>query len=92
MPVTALDRTQEKQIASGSLLTLDNQIDTTTGTVKLKAIFPNKDYVAFPEPVRERAAAGGDPARCDLGADGRDSTQRARALLCTWSSPIRRRR
>jgi membrane fusion protein, multidrug efflux system len=48
MTVTALDRTQEKQIAVGSLLTLDNQIDTTTGTVKLKAIFPNKDSSLFP--------------------------------------------
>jgi membrane fusion protein, multidrug efflux system len=48
MTVTALDRTQEKQIATGSLLTLDNQIDTTTGTVKLKAIFPNKDESLFP--------------------------------------------
>ncbi len=48
MAVTALDRTQEKQIAVGSLLTLDNQIDPTTGTVKLKAIFPNKDSSLFP--------------------------------------------
>ena len=32
----------------GSLLTLDNQIDTTTGTVKLKAIFANKDFALFP--------------------------------------------
>ena len=48
MSVAALDRTQEQQIASGSLLTLDNQIDTTTGTVKLKAIFPNKDNALFP--------------------------------------------
>jgi len=48
MAVTALDRTQEKEIATGSLLTIDNQIDTTTGTVKLKAIFPNKDTSLFP--------------------------------------------
>jgi multidrug efflux system membrane fusion protein len=48
MSVGALDRTQEKQIATGSLLTLDNQIDTTTGTVKLKALFPNNDYSLFP--------------------------------------------
>jgi multidrug efflux system membrane fusion protein len=48
MTVAALDRTQEKQIASGSLLTLDNQIDTTTGTVKLKALFANKDLSLFP--------------------------------------------
>ena len=48
MSVAALDRTQEGQIAAGSLLTLDNQIDTTTGTVKLKALFPNKDSSLFP--------------------------------------------
>jgi membrane fusion protein, multidrug efflux system len=48
MAVDALDRTQETKIATGSLLTLDNQIDTTTGTVKLKAIFPNKDSSLFP--------------------------------------------
>ena len=46
--MTAFDRTQAKQIASGSLLTLDNQIDTTTGTVKLKALFANKDSSLFP--------------------------------------------
>jgi membrane fusion protein, multidrug efflux system len=48
MSVEALDRTQEKEIAAGTLLTLDNQIDTTTGTVKLKAVFPNKDDSLFP--------------------------------------------
>jgi multidrug efflux system membrane fusion protein len=48
MAVDAFDRTQQKKIATGSLLTLDNQIDATTGTVKLKAIFPNKDDSLFP--------------------------------------------
>jgi multidrug efflux system membrane fusion protein len=48
MAVAAMDRTQEKEIATGSLLTIDNQIDPTTGTVKLKAIFPNKDSSLFP--------------------------------------------
>lgn len=48
MQVTALDRTQEQEIATGSLLTVDNQIDPTTGTVKLKAVFPNKDSSLFP--------------------------------------------
>jgi multidrug efflux system membrane fusion protein len=48
MAVAALDRTQEKEIATGSLLTVDNQIDTTTGTVKLKAIFSNRDSELFP--------------------------------------------
>lgn len=48
MKVDALDRAQEKTIATGSLLTLDNQVDPTTGTVKLKAIFDNKDDALFP--------------------------------------------
>ncbi|MGH9746436.1 MAG: efflux RND transporter periplasmic adaptor subunit [Candidatus Acidiferrales bacterium] len=46
--VDALDRAQEKKIAQGTLLTLDNQIDTTTGTVKLRAMFPNTDDALFP--------------------------------------------
>ena len=37
LPVDALDRAQLKKIASGKLSTIDNQIDTTTGTVKLRA-------------------------------------------------------
>ncbi len=48
MTVDALGRAQETEIATGSLLTLDNQIDTGTGTVKLKAIFPNEDDSLFP--------------------------------------------
>jgi membrane fusion protein, multidrug efflux system len=48
LKVDALDRTQLKTLSSGSLLTLDNQVDTTTGTVKLKAIFDNKDIALFP--------------------------------------------
>jgi multidrug efflux system membrane fusion protein len=48
LSVDALDRDQQKQIAHGSLLTLDNQIDNTTGTVKLKANFANRDNKLFP--------------------------------------------
>src|SRR6202167_5300823 len=47
MAVDAFDRDQQKKLASGSLLTLDNQIDATTGTLKLKAIFPNQDDSLF---------------------------------------------
>src|SRR5438552_11944689 len=43
LPVDAYDRAALKKIASGSLLTLDNQIDTTTGTVKARASFDNRD-------------------------------------------------
>ncbi len=48
MPVDAFTRDQTTKLASGSLLTLDNQIDQTTGTVKLKAIFQNQDLGLFP--------------------------------------------
>jgi multidrug efflux system membrane fusion protein len=44
----AFDRSDTQHIASGQLLTADNQIDTTTGTNKLKAVFPNTDEVLFP--------------------------------------------
>jgi multidrug efflux system membrane fusion protein len=46
--VEAWDRDQKVKLATGKLLTLDNQIDTTTGTVKLKAEFPNTDLALFP--------------------------------------------
>jgi multidrug efflux system membrane fusion protein len=48
LSVDVFDRTALKKIASGELLTLDNQIDTTTGTVKGRAIFDNKDDALFP--------------------------------------------
>jgi len=48
IPVAAYDRQQKRLLASGSLLTVDNQIDTTTGTVKLKAQFRNEDSALFP--------------------------------------------
>ncbi len=47
-PVEVYDREQSKKLGSGSLLTIDNQIDSNTGTVKLKAMFENKDQQLFP--------------------------------------------
>src|ERR1035437_160070 len=48
LPVEAWDRSQTAKIKSGKLLTIDNQIDSTTGTVKLRALFDNKDGALFP--------------------------------------------
>ena len=48
LPVDAYDRGDTQKLASGVLLTADNQIDTTTGTAKLKAVFDNKDQALFP--------------------------------------------
>jgi multidrug efflux system membrane fusion protein len=47
-PVEAWDREQKELLARGTLVTTDNQIDVTTGTIKLKAQFPNKESRLFP--------------------------------------------
>jgi multidrug efflux system membrane fusion protein len=44
----AYDRTNSAKLADGQVLTVDNQIDVTTGTVKLRALFDNKDNMLFP--------------------------------------------
>jgi membrane fusion protein, multidrug efflux system len=49
LPVTAYDRTDTTEIASGTLSTTDNQVDTSTGTVKLRAMFPNDKDELFPQ-------------------------------------------
>ena len=48
LEVTALDRNNQTVIAKGSLSVIDNQIDKTTATIKLKAIFSNDDYKLWP--------------------------------------------
>ena len=48
LPVEAYDREQRRKLADGALLTIDNQVDPTTGTVRLKAQFPNTDNRLFP--------------------------------------------
>jgi membrane fusion protein, multidrug efflux system len=46
--VKALDRTKQKELANGTLITVDNQINTTTGTVRARATFPNTHNELFP--------------------------------------------
>ena len=48
LAVDALDRSDEHKLGSGSLEATDNQIDTTTGTLKLRALFKNEDSALFP--------------------------------------------
>lgn len=48
LSVEAWDRTNTTKLSAGKLLSLDNQIDTTTGTIKLKARFDNQDDALFP--------------------------------------------
>ena len=86
LPVEAYDREQQQQARRpGSLLTVDNQIDPTTGTVKLKARLRERRQRAVPEPVRQRAPARRHPARrrpwCPTAAD---PARRRRARSSTW--------
>jgi len=48
LEVDAFSRDDQTKLASGKLLTIDNQIDPTTGTAKLKAVFDNKDEKLWP--------------------------------------------
>jgi multidrug efflux system membrane fusion protein len=48
LPVDAYDHADVQKLATGQLLTTDNQIDTTTGTAKLKAVFNNENEALFP--------------------------------------------
>jgi multidrug efflux system membrane fusion protein len=49
LPVDAYNRDNSKKLASGMLVSVDNQIDNTTGTSKLKAVFDNRDNALFPQ-------------------------------------------
>src|SRR4051794_189738 len=49
LPVDAYDRDLKHKLATGKLMAVDNQIDGTTGMVRLKAIFPNQDEALFPD-------------------------------------------
>jgi membrane fusion protein, multidrug efflux system len=48
LPVTALDRSGATKLADGTLQTFDSQIDATTGTIKLRAQFPNENRALYP--------------------------------------------
>jgi membrane fusion protein, multidrug efflux system len=48
LPVEALNRDDQTKLGTGKLLTIDNEIDQTTGTAKLKAVFDNKDNQLWP--------------------------------------------
>lgn len=48
LKVLALDRSDQSLLAAGQVLTLDNQVDVATGTVRVRATFANKDYRLFP--------------------------------------------
>ncbi|HUN26823.1 MAG TPA: efflux RND transporter periplasmic adaptor subunit [Steroidobacteraceae bacterium] len=49
LPTTVLDQSRTTILATGAFLTMDNQVDTSTGTVRLKSRFDNKDGLLFPQ-------------------------------------------
>jgi len=49
LPVDAYDSDDQNLLATGKVLAVDNQVDPTTGTFKIKAIFPNEDTSLFPD-------------------------------------------
>ena len=48
LPVEAFDRELKNKLATGAVLAIDNQVDPTTGTVRIKALFDNQDNTLFP--------------------------------------------
>jgi multidrug efflux system membrane fusion protein len=70
MAAIALDRTRATVLDKGVFTSLDNQIDTTTGTVKAKARFDNAQQNLFPSQFVNLRAAGADDQGRDHGASG----------------------
>jgi multidrug efflux system membrane fusion protein len=58
LPTAAYDRSQTTLLAQGKLSAVDNQVDVSTGTVKLRALFDNKDHVLFPNQFVNIALTG----------------------------------
>ena len=83
LPVDAYDRSNTTKLATGKVAAVDSQINTTTGTVNIRALFPNPERRAVPQPVRQRAAAGGHAAQRDARAGCGGAAGRARRVrLC----------
>jgi multidrug efflux system membrane fusion protein len=62
LPVDAFDRAGATRLASGTVLTVDNEIDQSTGTVRLKAVFDNRNQALFPSQfVNIRVLADTEP-------------------------------
>ena len=78
--VEAWDRAETTLLATGTLRTVDNQIDTTTGTIRLRAIFDEHRREAVPEPVRQHQPEAVHAARRHGRAGGRNPARVVRDL------------
>ena len=84
LPVDAFDRDMKTKLSSGTLTTIDNEIDQTTGTVKLRATFNNSHNELFPESVCDCALVAGGKARRGAGAVRRGAAQFAEHIRLSW--------
>ncbi len=84
LDVDAYSRDDQTKLATGKLMTIDNQIDPTTGTGKLKAVFQNTEGSALAEPVREHPSAAGSSQEQHGGSGGCGATRTA-GHLCVCS-------
>ena len=76
--------------ATGKLAVIDNQVNQTTATLRLKALVPNPQRAAVAERVRQGAHAGRDAQGRARGPDGRDAARPAGRRSSTSSAPTRR--
>ena len=81
LEIKAYDRAQNKLLAVGTLLTVDNQIDPTTGTVKLKAQFKNENNLLFPNQFVNIRLLVDTLRKCDCSANCCNSTRKS-GYLC----------
>ncbi len=80
LPATALDRSGAKKIADGTLQTFDSQIDPTTGTIKLRAQFPNDNEALYPNQFVNVQLLLDTHKDVTIDADRRRAARRARHL------------
>jgi multidrug efflux system membrane fusion protein len=86
LSVTAYEADRHYRAGKGRLATVDNQIDTTTGTVKLRAIFDNEQEILFPNQFVNIQLL---VRRCDTDIVPERRLSRCPGALSTWSNPTR---
>jgi membrane fusion protein, multidrug efflux system len=85
LPVEAFDRSGATRLATGSVQTIDNQIDQATGTIRVKAVFDNRDSALFPAQfVNVRMLA--DTRRCSKAH--KDSLSISCGTARWWPRPL----
>ncbi len=90
LQVDAYSRDDQTKLATGKLQTIDNQIDQTTGTGRLKAVFDNKDNALWPNQFVNIRLLLEDAQEQHRDSGGCDPARPAGDVMCSWSSRTRR--